>query len=218
MRGLNTSASVLAALAGCASVIIAVMALDHARETAPLEPTRVVVVAAGDFDDAPAVDATETSCQGPSMSTDRADSYRCFYRDASGSWIVDPCFSVGFPEATRAVCPDDPWIGGATVLEPVALEQREPSPNGVVVEGGDDVSRFDVATYNPWALDLANGDRCRFVTGVSRPPGIGVRTNYLCERGVVVGSPDRDADAWMVLWGETVDSDLTPVAVSTAWL
>ena len=69
----------------------------------------------------------------------------------------------------------------------------------------------------PWAVELANGERCTLLTGATAAFA-GQRLNYGCESGgYVIGELQRDGLVWMAsfLAKDAFASDLVPVAV--AW-
>ena len=67
----------------------------------------------------------------------------------------------------------------------------------------------------PWAVELANGERCTLLTGATAVFA-GQRLNYGCESGgYVIGELQRDGLVWMAsfLAKDAYASDLVPVAV-----
>jgi hypothetical protein len=67
----------------------------------------------------------------------------------------------------------------------------------------------------PWALELANGERCTLLTGATAVLA-GQRLNYGCESGgYVIGELQRDGLVWLAsfLASDAYASDLVPVAV-----
>ncbi len=67
----------------------------------------------------------------------------------------------------------------------------------------------------PWALELANGERCTLLTGATAAFA-GQRLNYGCESGgYVIGELQRDELVWFAsfLAKDAYASDLVPVAV-----
>jgi hypothetical protein len=67
----------------------------------------------------------------------------------------------------------------------------------------------------PWAVELANGERCALLTGATAAFA-GQRLNYGCESGgYVIGELQRDGLVWMAsfLAKDAYASDLVPVAV-----
>jgi hypothetical protein len=67
----------------------------------------------------------------------------------------------------------------------------------------------------PWAVELANGERCELLTGATAVFA-GQRLNYGCESGgYVIGELQRDGAVWLAsfLAKDAYASDLVPVAV-----
>ena len=67
----------------------------------------------------------------------------------------------------------------------------------------------------PWAIELANGDRCTLLTGATAVLA-DERINYGCESGgSVLGELDRSGPVWMAFYlaSDAYASDLVPVAV-----
>lgn len=67
----------------------------------------------------------------------------------------------------------------------------------------------------PWAVELANGERCTLLTGATAVVA-DERINYGCESGgYVIGELDRSGPVWMAsfLANDAYASDLVPVAV-----
>ena len=123
----------------------------------------------------------------------------------AGNQILDPCFASPFAltdDPGTLVCAESPFTD-----EVVQLTVTEPLP--------DRANRLD-PTQLPWALELANGERCTLLGGATA--GIaGMRINYGCAGGSVVGDIDRSLPVWAVsyLANDAVATDL--VEVATAW-
>jgi hypothetical protein len=69
----------------------------------------------------------------------------------------------------------------------------------------------------PWAIELANGQRCTLFTG-AMPPVAGMRINYGCPGGLqVVGDIDRSQPLWRVFFQGEKSIALEQVDVAVAW-
>lgn len=134
-------------------------------------------------------------------SSARPDAWRCMV----GNAIHDPCFQNVMGDPNSLACPDSPWTANVTLLtltSPLPTEQRKEIP---------------LKDALPWALELANGQRCTLFTGATAPIA-GMRINYGCPGGfIVVGDIDRSQPLWRAFsQGEKATSlDLTDIAV--AW-
>ncbi len=152
------------------------------------------------------------TCSGDSIAvSDRADAFQCL---GEGSQVYDPCFENPFApidEPGDVACVSDP-LG----TEVVVLAVTDPLPREKDVPPGpgqDPFAPWDL----PWAMELANGDRCTLLGGTLYQLD-GQTVYYSCEQnGAVLGVVDHDQPVWMVNYladGEVV-SNL--VAVTAAW-
>src|SRR5207248_4127305 len=103
---------------------------------------------------------TSGDCTTESFVDGRADAWRCF----TGHLIRDPCFESPV-ETDVVVCADSPWAH--------TVRHVDTSLNR---------STRDVDHYGRlWGLELADGNRCVFVSGASTTVN-GRRLNYFCSR------------------------------------
>ena len=152
------------------------------------------------------------TCIGDSIAvSDRADAFRCL---GEGDQVYDPCFENSFAasdEPGDVACVTDPF-GTEVVLLTIAdpLPREKDVPPG---PGGDPFAPWDL----PWALELANGDRCTLLGGTLYQLA-GQVVYYSCEQnGAVLGVVDHDQPVWMVNYladGEVVSRLLE---VTAAW-
>jgi hypothetical protein len=166
------------------------------------------------------------SCNiGGSDVSNRPDAARCFttHSDARGVNVFDPCFhSEGGSTPGKLdlfLCPEDPWntsVAGTVIAVP----------------GGAGVSREGPSSIRPWALLLANGQRCLAIGGATGTAA-GLRYNYGCfappfarnvrqpmgkDGGIVLGDPDQRAPRWTVLFTkDTTGTGFTLVGVRQAY-
>jgi len=125
-------------------------------------------------------------CFSGSSADPRSDAWRC----SAGNAIADPCFSD--PKVPSWVlCPGDGTPFGTGVVR-LALSRALPKSlgnHGSPVEG------------NPWAVKLAGGRVCTFLTGATFAYR-GERVNYGCTpKMFLAGSPDRAHSTWTITLG-----------------
>ena len=152
---------------------------------------------------------------------DRPDAWDCMSADNE---IFDPCFENPFvspDELGQLACFETPFTPEVTLLtltEPLVREKEaadaSADPSMAMAEEADDVlAPWDL----PWALELANGDRCTLLHGTLTVMA-GQIVSYGCvDGGMVLGETDHSQPVWTVSYlaeGE-VASSLVDVAV--AW-
>jgi hypothetical protein len=134
-------------------------------------------------------------------SPSRLDAWRCSMENA----ILDPCLQNIMGDPNVLACPDAPWTANVvllTVTSPLPSEPRK------VPERKDTM---------PWALELANGQRCTLFTGATAPIA-GMRINYGCPGGfIVVGDIDRSQPVWRVFFQGEKSISLEQTEVAVAW-
>jgi len=135
-------------------------------------------------------------------SSSRPDAWRC----SAGNGILDPCYQRILGDEKQLACPvGGPWPANVVLL---TLTQALPS------EPRKETNRADTL---PWALELANGQRCTLMTG-AMPPVAGMRINYGCPGGFqVVGDIDRSQPVWRVFSQGEKSIALEQVDVAVAW-
>jgi len=106
------------------------------------------------------------------------------YRCVTGNLLRDPCYADVSRDSTEVVCAAAPW---SRTLVRIALSEdlprRDPSP---------------LAAPSYWALVLASGARCTFISGATAVVR-GFRLNYGCDDGrVLFGSPRRSSSTWRI--------------------
>ena len=135
-------------------------------------------------------------------SSSRPDAWRC----SSGNGLLDPCYQRILGDEKQLACP----VGGPWPANVVLLTLNQPLPT----EPRKEVPRADVL---PWALELANGQRCTLFTGATAPVA-GMRINYGCPGGfLVVGDIDRSQPVWRVFFQGEKAIALEQVDVAVAW-
>ena len=131
----------------------------------------------------------------------RPDAWRC----SMGNAIADPCFQNVMGDPKTLACPADPWSANVRMLT-----ISEPLPAS---------ARKDLMLKNamPWAIELANGQRCTLFTGATAPVA-GMRINYGCPGGyVAVGDIDRSQPVWRIFSQGEKSVALELTGITVAW-
>jgi hypothetical protein len=151
-----------------------------------------------------------SDCQAGSISTQRPDAWRCV--------TADPCFSPTPFSATEVACATAPWANEVVLL---TLSRPLPSPGQCSATPTDCPRQLDLNSP-PWAVELANGARCRIFTGTISSLG-GLALLYGCEDGGLVGVADRDAPfdttlpQWRAFYLPKDGTVIEQVGVLTVW-
>lgn len=117
----------------------------------------------------PTTTVQDGSCWTNSISTTRADAWRCTVENT----IYDPCFAL--PDQTdTVVCGANP----ASEELGFPLHLTEPLPQAEIPEQAQ-----EMAAVNGWLVLLADGTLCNFATGATTGVN-GERLNYLCDNGL----------------------------------
>jgi hypothetical protein len=150
--------------------------------------TRVVVYSAWSGDalrrDLVVTTRVSGSCWIHSLTSGRADAWRCF---SSQSEIFDPCMAA--PSGTAVACPEAPFSNRVVVLQ---LMKRLDAVHEQQLSGKLADLRLK---GEPWGLQLTGGAICQFVSGATGMIA-GMRLNYACRNGWVIGLPDRSSATW----------------------
>lgn len=136
-------------------------------------------------------------------SPERPDAWRCSARNE----ILDPCFQNLLGDEKVLACAEEPFSANVMLL---TLTAAPPDPS--VTDEPDFTGSL------PWALELANGQRCTLLTGATAPVA-GMRINYGCRDGAqVVGDVDRTLPLWRVFYRTATRSlSLEQSGVTKAW-
>ena len=146
----------------------------------------------------------EGGCDVNSAATpERPDAWRC----SAENEVLDPCFQNLLGDGGTLACAEDPFSA-----EVVMLTLSTPLPDPAATD------EPDFAAGLPWALELANGQRCTLLTGATASIA-GMRINFGCLDGAqVVGELDRRLPRWRVFYGTAARSlFLEQVGVATTW-
>ena len=155
------------------------------------------------------------------VALDRPDAWDCISTDNE---IFDPCFEpfmqdpeelgqlacVGAPFATEVML--------LTLTEPLVREKEAADPGAdpsldMGQSAADTLAPWDL----PWALELANGDRCTLLHGTLSLMA-GQTVHYGCvEGGMVLGQTDRTQPLWTVSYLAEGEVASHLVAVTVAW-
>ena len=126
--------------------------------------------------------------------------WRCNQADGQ---FYDPCFAPPLQsDVTTVACVDDPW--SAVTLMKLSQPLANPS-------WGTATAQLD----HPWAMLLANGQRCALIEGTGTQIGQTV-FNYGCAPGHGT-YPDRKTEPWTIRYSAGESGPITSVAVKTAW-
>lgn len=155
---------------------------------------------------APTLTLTKTvkgSCFAGSAADARSDAWRCFI----GNSIADPCFSDP-AQPSWVLCPDDGTPFGTKVTR-ISLSKALPKSLG---------NKGSAGQGNPWALKLAGGKVCTFLTGATFPFH-GKRVNYGCDpKTFLAGSPNRSKPTWTITLGTSPKGPAKQaVIIQAAW-
>ncbi len=142
---------------------------------------------------------------------DRGDAFRCL---GEGDQVFDPCFESSFApmdEPGEVACVTDPFG-----TEVVLLTVEDPLPREKDVPPGQERDPF--APWDlPWALELANGDRCTLLHGTLTVMA-GQTAHYGCENGgAVFGEVNHSQSVWTANYLAEGDVASNLVEVVTAW-
>ena len=154
-----------------------------------------------------------------SAALDRPDAWDCMSTDSE---IFDPCFENPFTppdELGELACFDAPFAPEVTLLkltEPLVRE-KEAADSGtdpsIGQEADDVIAPWDL----PWAVELANGDRCTLMHGTLTVMA-GQIVYYGCvEQGLVLGEIDHSQPVWTVSYLAEGEFASGLVDVAVAW-
>jgi hypothetical protein len=152
---------------------------------------------------------------------DRPDAWDCI---SAESEIFDPCFEplmMDPEELGQLACVDAPFSTEVTLLtltEPLVRQKEAADPGadpslGMGQEADDAIAPWDL----PWALELANGDRCSLLHGTLTVLA-GQTVHYGCvDGGMVLGEMDRSQPVWTVSYLAEGEFASRLVDVAVAW-
>jgi hypothetical protein len=151
-----------------------------------------------------------SDCQSGAISTQRPDAWRCV--------TADPCFAPTPYSAREVACATEPWANEVVLL---TLSRPLPGPDECRASPNICPRQLDLDTP-PWALELANGARCRLFTGtISTVAGLAML--YACDNGATVGVADRESPfdkslpQWRAFYLPANGTAVVQVGVLVAW-
>jgi hypothetical protein len=162
--------------------------------------------------------STEGACMfDSSIAYGRPDAWGC----TTEGGALDPCFENPFvapDEATEVACFDTPWSTDVVMLTLTApLLREKEAPDGATTGAADTAEEIIQPWDLPWALELANGDRCSLLRGTLTFMA-GQTVHYGCEQGgMILGETDRSQPVWSVTYLAEGDVATDLVDVVTAW-
>jgi hypothetical protein len=151
----------------------------------------------------------------------RPDAWDCI---SAESEIFDPCFEplmMDPEELGQLACVDAPFSTEVTLLtltEPLVRQKEAADPGadpslGMGQEADDAIALWDL----PWALELANGDRCSLLHGTLTVMA-GQTVHYGCvDGGMVLGETDHSQPVWTVSYLAEGEFASHLVDVAVAW-
>jgi hypothetical protein len=161
----------------------------------------------------------EGICGFPSSAAlDRPDAWDC--TGAEGQ-IYDPCFENPFippDEPGEVACLESPFTTDIVVLtltEPLVRQKEAPDPSMEMAQDAPGVSLdpWDL----PWALELANGDRCTLLGGTLTVMA-GQTVHYGCaDGGLLLGEVNHIRPLWTVNYLAAGETASHLVDVVAAW-
>lgn len=154
---------------------------------------------------------------GSSIASGRPDAWAC----TTDGGVLDPCFESAFVapgEATEVACFDTPWSTDVVMLTLTApLSREKEAPDGGASGAADTPDEVIQPWDLPWALELANGDRCSLLHGTLVFIA-GQVVHYGCENGgMILGETDRGQPVWTVTYLAEGDIASNVVDIAAAW-
>jgi hypothetical protein len=155
------------------------------------------------------------------VALDRPDAWDCISTDNE---VFDPCFEPFMQdpeELGQLACVEAPFATEVTLLtltEPLVREKEAADPGADPSLDMEQSADDTLAPWElPWALELANGDRCTLLHGTLSVMA-GQIVHYGCvEGGMVLGQTDRSQPLWAVNYLAAGDVASRLVAVTAAW-
>jgi hypothetical protein len=155
------------------------------------------------------------------VALDRPDAWDCMSVDNE---IFDPCFEpfmMDPEELGQLACVEAPFSTEVTLLtltEPLAREKEAPDTGAdPSMAMSQDAERVINPWDLPWALELANGDRCTLLHGTLTVMA-GQTVHYGCvDGGMVLGETERSQPVWTVSYLAEGEFASSLVDVAVAW-
>ena len=169
----------------------------------------------------PDLHATTTEagvCSDPSSAAlERPDAWDCTGDEGQ---LYDPCFENPFlppDQPGQVAClasPFSPDVVVLTLSDPLVREKEAPDAGMRLAQAaGVDIAPWDL----PWAVELANGDRCTLLGGTLTVLA-GQTAHYGCaEGGTILGEVQHQEPVWTVHYLAKGEVASTLVPVTVAW-
>lgn len=152
-----------------------------------------------------------------SIASSRPDAWGC----TTDGGVLDPCFEQAYlpmEDVTEVACFDTPWSTEVVMLSLTAPLERQKDSPGATMSGAADTAEEVIQGWDlPWAVELANGDRCSLMRGTLTVIA-GQTAHYGCEQGgMILGEIDHSQPVWTASYiaDGAIASDLVDVAA--AW-
>lgn len=151
------------------------------------------------------------------IANSRTDAWGC----TTGGGVLDPCFEQAFlpmDDVAELACFDTPWSTDVVMLTlTTPLERVKDSPAAPITGAADTADEAIQPWDLPWAVELANGDRCALMHGTLTVVA-GQIVHYGCEqRGAILGEIDHSQPVWTVSYVADGDVASDLVDVVAAW-
>ena len=146
----------------------------------------------------------------------RPDAWDCI---GDTNQIYDPCFENPFAlvdDPRELACITSPFTTEVvlfTLSDPLVRDKETEAVDG---NGPDTAMDLTDPWVLPWALELANGERCTLLPGTV-DVFAGLPVHYGCSSGGILGEPDRGQPVWTVSYLADGDVATTLADVAVAW-
>jgi hypothetical protein len=159
------------------------------------------------------------NCGGTSsLIYDNPNIYRCYFEDATGSYVSDPCFS--FADGISVFCVGDPWSQTGTQIDLEEPVSYSPSFNSLC-SGGEYDSQWAMEVVDPRHSEQPW--HCKMNSGANSTIA-GNTATYSCDRAdrsgvgsalntIIMG----EGPVWKVLFYDPEETELVEAAVSKVW-
>lgn len=158
-------------------------------------------------------------CGGTSsLISDNPNVYRCFFKDATGSYVADPCFS--FADGVSVFCVIDPWSQTGTQIDLEEPVSYSPSFDRFYSSGEYD-SQWAIEVIDPrhseqpWHCKMNSGanstiagNTATYSCGRADGSGEGAALNT-----IIMG----EGPVWKVLFYDQEEPELIKAAVAKVW-
>lgn len=138
------------------------------------------------------------TCTQQSQLIKREDAWRCTAENKT----YDPCFVMASNSQSEAVCADSPWSDKVTLITiTTPLDNKSHQP-------------LDMSRTFPWAIELADGEKCKAIEATARYDGLPV--HYRCDRNSeLFGHVQRCEGMWKMLQHAT--NGVETAKIAKAW-